>query len=142
VKWTQFTFMHEWALAEAVASAVLDMVDKEGLKTVSAINLEVGELQQIDLGIFRFALSELFSGKLKDARIHITKTRASLKCRKCGHKWTFRKVGLDESEREAIHFVPEIAHVYVKCPNCGNPDFEVERGRGVWIQSIKGEKKA
>ena len=133
--------MHEWALAEAVVSAVYDVAEKEGLKTVSAINLKVGELQQIDLGIFKFALSHLFSGKLKDARVNVTKTRARLKCRACGHKWAFSKNGLDESAKEAIHFVPEIAHAYVRCPVCGSPDFEVECGRGVWIQSVKGEKK-
>ncbi len=133
--------MHEWALAEAVVSAVSKVAEEEELKTVSAINLKVGELQQIDLGIFKFALSQLFSGKLKDARVNVTKTRARLKCRKCGHKWPFSKNGLDESAKEAIHFVPEIAHAYVRCLLCGSPDFEVERGRGVWIQSVKGEKK-
>ena len=133
--------MHEWALAEAVVSAVSDMAEKEGLKTVSAINLKLGELQQIDLGIFKFAFSQLFSGKLKDARVNVTKIRARLKCRSCGHKWPFSKNGLDEPAKEAIHFVPEIVHVYVRCPVCGSRDFEVERGRGVWIQSIKGEKK-
>jgi hydrogenase nickel incorporation protein HypA/HybF len=133
--------MHEWALAEAVVSAVSNVAEKEGLKTVSAINLKLGELQQVDLGIFKFALSQLFSGKLKDARVNVTKTRARLKCRNCGHKWSFSKIGLDESAKEAIHFVPEIAHAYVRCPVCGSPDFEVERGRGVWIQSVKGEKQ-
>ena len=134
--------MHEWALAEAVVSAVSNMAEKEGLKTVSAVNLKVGELQQIDIGIFKFALSQLSSGKLKDARVNVTKARAKFKCRKCGHKWSFNKAELDESAKEAIHFVPEIAHAYVRCPSCGSPDFEVERGRGVWIQSVEGEKKA
>ncbi len=134
--------MHEWALAEAVVSAVSDTAEKEGLRKVSVVNLKMGELQQIDVGIFRFALSQLFSGKLKDAKVHISRTRARLKCRKCGHAWSFDKKKLDESEREAIHFVPEIAHVYVRCPSCRSPDFEVERGRGVWILSIEGEKEA
>ena len=133
--------MHEWALAEAVVSAVSNVAEKEGLKTVSAINLKLGELQQIDLGIFKFALSQLFSGKLKDARVNITKTRARLKCRACGHKWSFSKNGLDESAKEANQFVPEIAHAYIRCPVCSSPDFEVESGRGVWIQSIQGEKQ-
>ena len=133
--------MHEWALAEAVVSAVSDMAEKEGFKTVSAINLKLGELQQIDPIIFKFALSQLVSGKLKETQVNVTKTRARLKCRACGHKWPFSKNGLDESTKEAIHFVPEIAHAYVRCPLCSSPDFEVERGRGVWIQSVKGEKK-
>jgi hydrogenase nickel incorporation protein HypA/HybF len=133
--------MHEWALAEAVVSAVSDIAEKEGLKTVSVINLKLGELQQINLGIFKFALSQLFSGKLKETKVNVTKTSARLKCRACGHKWSFSKNGLDKSAKEAIHFVPEIAHAYVRCPVCSSPDFEVERGRGVWIQSIKGEKQ-
>ena len=45
-----------------------------------------------------------------------------------------------EDVREAIHFVPEIAHTYIKCPKCGSPDFEVVQGRGVWLESIKGAK--
>jgi hydrogenase nickel incorporation protein HypA/HybF len=47
---------------------------------------------------------------------------------------------MDKEVSEAIHFVPEMAHVYIKCPSCGSPDFEVVEGRGVWLQSIKGVK--
>jgi len=133
--------MHEWALAEAVVSAASATVEKEGLEKVTAINIKLGELQQVDLEIFRFALSQLFSGRLKDARVKLTKTRAKLKCRACGHQWSFSKAGLDESAKEAIHFVPEVAHAFVRCPVCGSPDFEVDRGRGVWIESITGEKR-
>jgi len=132
--------MHEWALAEAVVSAASNLAEKEGLEKVTIINLKLGELQQVDLEIFKFAISQLVSGKLKDARVNIKKTRARLKCRACGHQWLFSKVGLDESAKEAIHFIPEIAHVYVRCPVCSSPDFEVEQGRGVWIESMKGEK--
>jgi hydrogenase nickel incorporation protein HypA/HybF len=133
--------MHEWALAEAVVSAASSLAEKEGLKKVTAINLKLGELQQVDLDIFKFALSQLVSGKLKDAKVHIKKTRAMLKCRACGHQWPFNKTRLDESAKEAIHFIPEIAHAYLRCPVCGSPDFEVEQGRGVWIESMKGEKR-
>jgi len=64
--------------------------------------------------------------------------RAEFKCRACGHKWFFEKETLDESTAEAIHFVPEVAHTYLKCPKCGSPDFEVVEGRGVWLESVKG----
>ncbi|MEM4169637.1 MAG: hydrogenase maturation nickel metallochaperone HypA, partial [Thermoproteota archaeon] len=59
----------------------------------------------------------------------------------CGFKWFFQKEELDENMLEAIHFLPEVSHAYVKCPNCGSPDFEVTGGRGVWIESIKGLEK-
>jgi hydrogenase nickel incorporation protein HypA/HybF len=132
--------MHEWALAEAVVSAASQIAEKEKLEKVTTINLKVGELQQVDLEIFKFALSQLLSDKLKDVKVNITKKRAKLKCRVCGHQWPFSRAGLDDSAKEAIHFVPEIAHAYLRCPVCGSPDFEVEQGRGVWIESIKGEK--
>jgi hydrogenase nickel incorporation protein HypA/HybF len=132
--------MHEWALAEAVVSAASNMAEREGLKTVTSVSIKLGELQQVDVEIFRFAISQLLSGKLKDARVSIRKTHARLRCRACGHKWSFSKIRLDDSAKEAIHFVPEIAHAYVRCPVCRSQDFEIEEGRGVWIESIKGEK--
>ncbi|MBS7614262.1 hydrogenase nickel incorporation protein HypA [Candidatus Bathyarchaeota archaeon] len=133
--------MHEWALAEAVVSAASEVVEKSGMKKVASINIGLGELQQVDLEIFKFALSQLLSGRLKDAKIKIRKTRARLKCRVCGCRWLFSKTGLDKSSREAIHFVPEIAHAFVRCPECNSPDFEVEQGRGVWIENIVGKKR-
>jgi Zn finger protein HypA/HybF involved in hydrogenase expression len=34
-----------------------------------------------------------------------------------------------------------MAHVYVKCPSCESPDFEVLEGRGVILASITGVRK-
>jgi hydrogenase nickel incorporation protein HypA/HybF len=133
--------MHEWALAEAVIAAVSQVAEKEGLKEVTEVKIKVGELQQIELGILEFALSQLKPAKFKDAKFSIEVARAELKCRVCGRKWIFKKEKLDESIAEAIHFVPEIAHTYIKCPKCGSPDFEILEGRGVWLESIKGVKQ-
>jgi hydrogenase nickel incorporation protein HypA/HybF len=47
---------------------------------------------------------------------------------------------LDEEAREAIHFLPEAAHAYIRCPKCGSPDFEILSGRGVWLESVRGLK--
>ena len=132
--------MHEWALAEAVISAASEVADKEGLRRVSEVSLRVGALQQIDHEVLRFALLQLRKAKLKDARFRIEHVRARMKCRACGHTWVFNEKQLDEDMVEAVHFVPEIAHVYVRCPSCGSPDFEVLEGRGVWLRSVKGVK--
>jgi hydrogenase nickel incorporation protein HypA/HybF len=133
--------MHEWALAEAVIAAASEIARKEGLKEVREVKIKVGELQQIELDILEFALSQLKSAKFKGTKFSIEVARAELKCRVCGHKWFFKKEKLDESIAEAIHFVPEIAHTYIKCPKCGSPDFEILEGRGVWLGSIKGVKQ-
>jgi hydrogenase nickel incorporation protein HypA/HybF len=133
--------MHEWALAEAVISAASQIAEKEGLKEVTEVNIKLGELQRVELEIFKFALSQLKTSKFKNTQFNIENANAELKCRACGHQWTFGEAKLDEEAKEAIHFVPEIAHAYVKCPRCGSPDFEILRGRGIWIESIKGAKR-
>ncbi len=134
--------MHEWALAEAVIAAASEIAEKEGLEEVTEVKVKVGELQHIEHDIFEFALSQLKPAKFKKAKFTIETAEAELKCRVCGHKWFFKKEKLDADASEAIHFVPEIAHTYIKCPKCGSPDFEILEGRGVWLESIKGVKKA
>jgi hydrogenase nickel incorporation protein HypA/HybF len=133
--------MHEWALAEAVIAAALQEAEKEGLKEVREVKIKVGELQQIELDILEFALSQLKPAKFKDAKFSIEVAKAELKCRVCGYKWFFKKEKMDENAAEAIHFVPEIAHTYIKCPKCRSPDFEILEGRGIWLENIKGVKQ-
>ncbi len=135
--------MHEWALAEAVIAAAIEESSKGGLKKINEITVKIGELQQIELEIFQYALDEIVKVHdedllLKDVKIELETERAIFKCRVCGHEWDYRDAGLDDDEGEAVHFAPEVAHVYVRCPSCKSPDFEVIQGRGVLIQSIKG----
>ena len=132
--------MHEWALAEAVVLTASQIAEKEGLKEVTEVKIKIGELQQIELDIFEFALSQFKNEKLKNTNFVLETVEAEFECLVCGHKWSFPKGKLGEEEREDIHFVPEVAHAYIKCPKCGSSDFEIPQGRGVWIESIKGVK--
>jgi len=132
--------MHEWALAEAVIAAASEVAEKEGLKQVAEVRVKVGELQGLELEILEFAFSQLKTGKFKNVKFKMEIVKAELKCRACGHQWVFSKDEVDADVAEAIHFVPEVAHAYVKCPRCGSPDFEVVEGRGIWLESIRGVK--
>ena len=137
--------MHEWALAESILIAAADAAEKEGLKKVKKINIGIGELQQISMDAFEFALDELINildEKLKGVKIRIKTEKSSLICNNCGHEWSFDelKKKINEDEGEAIHFIPEVAFVHSRCPECKSPDFEISKGRGVSILSIKGEK--
>lgn len=132
--------MHEWALAEAVIAAACEVAEKEGFKEVKEVTVQIGELQQIDLEIFEFALNQLKPEKFKNAKFDITTTKAELQCKACKNKWTFTRDELDENTAEALHFLPEVAHAYIKCPRCGSRDFEIVKGRGVWLNSVKGVK--
>jgi hydrogenase nickel incorporation protein HypA/HybF len=132
--------MHEWALAEAILASAKEVSEKEQLKTVTEVTIKVGELQQVESPILRFALSQMREGIFKNTKFHIRKAKSTLKCRVCGTIWQYDPKKVDKATAEAIHFVPEVAHTYIKCTNCGSPDFEIVSGRGVWLQNLKGVK--
>jgi hydrogenase nickel incorporation protein HypA/HybF len=132
--------MHEWALAEAVIAAASQIAENEGLREVTEVKLKVGELQNIELDLLDFAFSQLKPPKFKNAKLNVEMEKAEFKCRVCGNTWFFKKEKLNLDKAEAIHFLPEIAHTYIKCPSCGSPDFEILHGRGVLLESIKGVK--
>ncbi len=130
--------MHEWALAEAVITAISDIAKKEKLKEVKEVRISIGELQQIELEIFKFALTQMRTDILKNTRIKIKSIKAQLKCKACGTSWHLADQNLTGQASEAIHFVPELVHTYVECPKCSSPDFDIVEGRGMFIESVKG----
>ena len=77
---------------------------------------------------------------LKDVKININTEKTILKCNNCENEWKFKDIKISEDEGEAIHFIPEVAFVHTRCPKCKGPDFNILKGRGVSISSIKGEK--
>lgn len=135
--------MHEWALAEGVLTAALKACEREGFSEITEIVVSIGELQQIETDIFEYALKEVFpagESRLASTDIQLRVEPARFKCRRCVREFTFSDAAKDlaEEESEAIHFIPELAHSYFRCPDCGSPDFEVVQGRGVWIRAIGG----
>jgi hydrogenase nickel incorporation protein HypA/HybF len=136
--------VHELALAEAVIATALDVARDEGISAISRLTVRVGELQQIERETFEFALREIVPAsepRIASAAIAVETEPARLRCRPCGHEF-----GLDaatgpgsDDESEAIHFIPELAHGFLRCPRCHSPDFEVLEGRGVAIARIEGE---
>ncbi|MEM2940584.1 MAG: hydrogenase nickel incorporation protein HypA [Thermoproteota archaeon] len=133
--------MHEWALAESVIKTVLKIVEEKGIGRVTEVKIRIGEMQQVEHEVFRMALLQLRPAGLKDTAFVIDIAKTVLKCRACDQKWFFQEEGLEENVLEAIHFLPEVSHAYVKCPRCGSPDFEVVEGRGVWLESVRGMSK-
>ncbi|MGA3060443.1 MAG: hydrogenase nickel incorporation protein HypA [Candidatus Bathyarchaeia archaeon] len=132
--------MHEWALAEAILASAKGIAEKEKLTEVTEVTIRIGELQQVEPGILRFALSQMKTELFSNAKFRVLKAKTTLKCRVCETTWQFNLKKLDKATSEAIHFVPEVAHTYIKCPNCGSPDFEIVSGRGVWLENVKGAR--
>ena len=137
--------MHEWALAESILVAAVEAAEKEKFKKIKKINVEIGELQQISMEAFEFAISEIINeqgGMLKGTKVRFKTEEGKLVCNNCGHEWSFSdmKKMINEDQGESIHFIPEVAFVHSRCPKCKSPDFNISKGRGVSISSIKGEK--
>lgn len=137
--------MHEFALADAVMRAALSTAQTEGLTRLTAIHLKVGELQQIKKDVFEFALQETRPADapaLRDTVVTVEIEPATFRCRACEHEFLLAEASgaQADDEREAIHFVPELAHAFMKCPTCSSPDFEIVGGRGVSIDSLEGER--
>ena len=138
--------MHEWALAESVVLTAQKVAKEQGFGKIKKIRIKLGELQQIDKNILKFAIKEIIRPQdvlFKKVKIMFQDEKAFLKCRNCGHEWPLENNSrkLNSIESEAIHFVPEVVHAYLKCPQCKSPDFEIEQGRGVWVDSIVGEAR-
>ena len=135
--------MHEWALAQSVIYTLIEYKKKNNFKRITEFTVKLGELQQIDREIFEFALKEIAQLEgMSKAKMNIKMNKAILKCRICGHRWNLdnSRGKLSKHQLESIHFVPDVAHVYLRCPECKSPDFEIIKGRGVLVDSIKGIK--
>ncbi len=132
--------LHEWALAEAIVFAIEEEARKRNSKVIEVVEIVLGELQNIDEEIFEFALNELVSTLREHGidihKLSIVREDAVFKCLRCGYTWRLRDTDLSDDVREAIHFVPDVARVYIRCPNCGSHDFEIIAGRGVYIKRL------
>ncbi len=134
--------MHEWAFAEGIIKAVVDESKKHGFKKLSRVTIVMGELQQIDRDIVSFAIDNLKKGTVaEEADFNYEQEDVEFECRSCAHSWKIDDVEAAEDEiiRESIHFLPEAAHTFLQCPQCGSRDFDIIKGRGVYIRHIDGE---
>ena len=134
--------MHEWALAESVIKTVVEHAGTEKLKKLKEAVVVFGELQAIDKEIFAFALDELRKQfpAANSCKFKIVTEPAAFRCKACAHEFPLKGLKKTKDEAEFIHFVPEMAHTFLKCPKCKSPDFEIAKGRGVSISYIKGDR--
>lgn len=127
--------MHEWALAEAIVEYVKEIA--KGSNRIEKLTVSLGELQAIDRDVLEFSLREILKAEgLEVKSLNLITEDAILKCRRCGYEWSLKDLSLSDEVRELIHFVPEAAHSYIRCPRCGSRDFEIVKGRGVKVVEV------
>lgn len=130
--------MHEWALAEAVIEATASALGRRNPACLRGVTVSVGELQAIDHEILSFAIRTMLEERpFARAAYRLETEPARFRCGACSREWNLAETaGLDEHSREAIHFLPEAAHAFIRCPHCASPDYHVQAGRGVRITSL------
>jgi Zn finger protein HypA/HybF involved in hydrogenase expression len=136
--------MHELALADAVIATALEIAEREGLATLRRVDVGIGELQQIRRDVFEFALREVVphgNPRVRGTVFAVEIEPARLGCIPCGREFGLGDTAgpANREEAEAIHFIPELARSFLRCPACASPDFEVRAGRGVRVLRLAGE---
>ena len=136
--------MHEFALAEGVVASAIAAAEKAGMTRIQQVEVRIGELQRISRETFEFALTELLPAdepRIAGASFELAVEPARFRCRPCEHEFKLADTAgpADHDQREAIHFIPELAHGFLCCPACRSPDFEVLEGRGVVLAAVEGE---
>jgi hydrogenase nickel incorporation protein HypA/HybF len=133
--------MHEFALADAVVKTALRTAEDSGMARVDRVVVTVGELQQIETELFEFSLAQVLGAsdpRLAETRFEIVVEPVRFACRACSRSYGRDATASDDAAAEAMHFVPELSHAFVRCPECGSPDFEITAGRGVTLQRVEG----
>ncbi len=129
-------------MAESVIKTAVEYAGTEKLKKLKETGVLFGELQAIDKEIFLFALEELRKQypAAASCKFKIIAEPAAFRCKACAHEFPLKGLKKTKDEAEFIHFIPEMAHTFMKCPKCKSPDFEIARGRGVSISYLKGDR--
>jgi hydrogenase nickel incorporation protein HypA/HybF len=142
--------LHELGIADSIVDSALAEADRVKAEKVTSIEIEVGELMQLDTQALEDALKLLMRGpRLEGAEVEVRVTEASFSCRRCGKEW-----GMGETKRQLaaipddlrirepdsielpLHFLPYLYPSFVKCPSCGSSDTSPTRGEDIRVTRV------
>jgi hydrogenase nickel insertion protein HypA len=143
--------MHELTMAQSIIEAVTLEAEKNRARVVKEVNIDVGELMQLDAKALSEALKLLLTGpKLQNAKVLVHVRKATFSCAKCGTKWDMREtkkqlsssvpdsllVREPDSKEFPLHFLPYLSSSFLHCPDCGSSDIATSEGEDVKIRRI------
>jgi hydrogenase nickel incorporation protein HypA/HybF len=113
--------MHELSLALDVIELVSKEAEKNGVRNICEIEIEVGNISGVDAEAFRTAL-EIALGNWEPGptKILIRQVPAAGICSACGNNY-------------------EMKDLYSLCPDCGESPSEIIRGKELRVISITAE---
>ncbi len=142
--------MHELSIAQSIIDYVVSEADKNGAKTVSEVQVEVGELMQVDVGALRELLRMLMAGPvLEKCNVKLELKEATFQCHKCGDAWNMKEakeqlrktsdsflVREPDSKELPLHFLPSLYSSFLHCPKCGSADFAANSGEDIRLRKL------
>ena len=112
--------MHELPILRSILAVALRYAESSGASRVVAVDLEVGELRDLDAAWMQRYFSFVSKGSLAaDATLRVRRSRALFDCRSCGSTFGFDRSG----DR-------------VGCPACSSEQVELSTGNELRIESI------
>jgi hydrogenase nickel incorporation protein HypA/HybF len=142
--------MHELSIAHNVVEYALSEAAKNGSKRVEEVDVEVGELTQVEPDVLSGSLAMLMTGpKLQGCRVVVTTAQARFECRKCSSQWGMAEVRKElddvpdelrvqepESRELPLHFLPQLYSSFIHCPRCGSADISALGGEDIRIRRL------
>jgi hydrogenase nickel incorporation protein HypA/HybF len=142
--------LHELSIAQTIVDSVLSEADTRGGQRVVQIDVDVGELMQLDRKALAGALRILLDGsRLKGARVHLHVDHAAFSCRRCGRQWGMAqakkqlgevpdelRVREPDSKELPLHFLPSLYSAFLRCPHCGSSDISAQRGKEIRLRRV------
>ena len=115
--------MHELSIMGNILDIVLEHADKNGAKTVKAVNLMIGELSDIIPEWAQMYFDMLSKDTIAEkAKLVIDRIPLSIACRDCGN----------------VHTYTDKNWSFV-CPKCNSSNIELKTGREMTVTSIEIE---
>jgi hydrogenase nickel incorporation protein HypA/HybF len=121
--------MHELSMAEAIVNTVVDAANKNNADEVLEVTIEIGNLTMLNPEQLKFLLEILVEDTImKDAELIIEEIPITIECRNCDYEGKANTEGSD-------HYL-----TVVICPECGERDLEIIKGRECNVKNIRIEK--
>ena len=110
--------MHELSIAEQILDIANEYSERENVKAVQEIELEIGSLSGIEIDALTFALDVVTKNTvLHDAKVTIIDVPARARCESCGHEFL-------------------LEDFFSPCPECGAFQTETLQGQELRVKSL------
>jgi len=113
--------MHELSIAMSIVEIAEENAQQSNVKSISEIQLEIGELSGVVHEALEFAMEEAVKNTiLKNAKRIIISIPGKVKCLQCQHEF-------------------EVDDIFTPCPVCSSFENDVIAGKELRVKSMVGE---